>query len=555
MRSAEPKNHPGERDLGAGQVALELDQSSVAAEDQIRDLIRISDPMLSELEFDQLLDELLVRVRDLLGVDTAAILLLDQTTNELVARAAKGIEEEVEQGVRIPVGTGFAGRIARERVAIFIADVDHADIMNPILREKGIRSLLGVPLIVEGDLIGVLHVGSLKPRLFDLRDLAVLDLAAARAAPSIERGRLLSALAKEHNNALMLQRSLLPRRLASLPGVAVAARYNPARDEVGGDWYDAIALPGGQVGVAIGDVVGHGLAAASLMGQLRTALHAYALDGNDPGRTLQLVDRFARRLDDDAMATAAYAVVDLRQEVVRFASAGHPPPILVSADGDTRVVDVDPAPPLGTFGYRPCAETEVRLRPGDSLFFYTDGLIERPGVPLTESINLLVRALRGASDPEEACLMAMDRLTPRLGTRDDVAVIAVQMEAVGPVLELERPARATVLAGIRRALEHWLRGQGIDREVATEILVAVNEACSNAISHAYGPGRGTFTLRLEHIGEAIEAAVVDHGRWRPPRGEERGRGLKIMRAAMDHVDVRTGPDGTEILMRRALRPL
>jgi anti-sigma regulatory factor (Ser/Thr protein kinase) len=123
------------------------------------------------------------------------------------------------------------------------------------------------------------------------------------------------------------------------------------------------------------------------------------------------------------------------------------------------------------------------------------------------------------------------------------------------VLELERPARATVLAGIRRALEHWLRGQGIDREVATEILVAVNEACSNAISHAYGPGRGTFTLRLEHIGEAIEAAVVDHGRWRPPRGEERGRGLKIMRAAMDHVDVRTGPDGTEILMRRALRPL
>jgi anti-sigma regulatory factor (Ser/Thr protein kinase)/putative methionine-R-sulfoxide reductase with GAF domain len=555
MRSAHSRKSPGERELGAGQVALELDESTATAEDQIRDLIRISDPMLSELEFDSLLDELLVRVRDLLRVDTAAILLLDPASNQLVARAAKGIEEEVERGVRIPVGKGFAGRIARERVAIFIADVDHADIMNPILREKGIRSLLGVPLVVEGELIGVLHVGSLHPRVFDLRDLAVLDLAAARAAPAIERGRLLSALAQEHNNALMLQRSLLPRRLASLPGVAVAARYIPARDEVGGDWYDAIALPGGQVGIAIGDVVGHGLAAASLMGQLRTALHAYALDGNDPGRTLQLVDRFARRLDDDAMATAAYAVVDLRQELVRFASAGHPPPILVLADGEARVIDVDPAPPLGTFGYRPSQETEVALRPGDSLFFYTDGLIERPGVPLNESIKLLVSALRGASDAEEVCLMAMDRLTPRLGTRDDVAVIAVQLEPVGPVLELERPARPTALAGIRRALEHWLQGHGIDREVATEIMVAVNEACSNAISHAYGPGRGTFAVRLERAGEYIEATVVDHGHWRAPRDNERGRGLKIMRAAMDSVDVRTGDRGTEVLMRRALRPL
>src|SRR6202035_5933418 len=117
----------------------------------------------SELDLDELLDELLVRIQEVLGVDTVAILLYDEETNELVARAAKGIEEEVEQGVRIPVGRGFAGRIAAERVAIFIADVDHADIMNPILREKGIHALLGVPLIVEGDLIGVLHVGSLYP--------------------------------------------------------------------------------------------------------------------------------------------------------------------------------------------------------------------------------------------------------------------------------------------------------------------------------------------------------------------------------------------------------
>ena len=169
-----------------------------------------------------------------------AILLLDKESQQLVARAAKGIEEEVELGVRIPIGEGFAGRIAGDRVAIFIADVDQADILNPLLRQKGIRSLLGVPLIVEGDLIGVLHVGSLHPRTFAPRDLALLQVAAARAAPAIERTRLFSALAHEHSVAVVLQRSLLPRRLVDVVGVSVAARYIAAHNEVGGDWYDVI---------------------------------------------------------------------------------------------------------------------------------------------------------------------------------------------------------------------------------------------------------------------------------------------------------------------------
>ena len=119
------------------------------------------------MPLEALLDELLTRTREILGVDTVAILLLDDAANELVARAAKGLEEEVERGVRIPVGGGFAGRIAAERTPIYIADVDHAEVLNPILRDKGIRSLLGVPLVVEGRSVGVLHVGTLTPREFD----------------------------------------------------------------------------------------------------------------------------------------------------------------------------------------------------------------------------------------------------------------------------------------------------------------------------------------------------------------------------------------------------
>ena len=133
---------------GVGQVVLSPPGPDQLPTEQVRSLYWLSDPGLSELGLEQLLDELLVRTQDALRVDTVAILLLDDETSQLVARAAKGIEEEVEQGVRIPIGEGFAGRIAAERVAIFIADVNHADILNPILREKGIRSLLGVPLIV-----------------------------------------------------------------------------------------------------------------------------------------------------------------------------------------------------------------------------------------------------------------------------------------------------------------------------------------------------------------------------------------------------------------------
>ena len=540
------------RELGEGQVALELGASALAPFDQIRDVARISDPALSELGFDRLLDELLVRVRELLHVDTAAILLLDRSTDELVARAAKGIEEEVERGVRIPVGGGFAGRIARQRVGIYIADVDHADILNPILREKGISSLLGVPLIVEGDLIGVLHVGSLVPRVFDSRDLSVLELAAARAAPAIERARLLGELQREHGNAVLLQRSLLPRRLDLVPGISVAARYLPAREEVGGDWYDMIELPGGRVGVVIGDVMGHGLQAAALMGQLRTALHAYALIGQSPGRTLELVNQFAISIGPDAMATAAFALVDADAEVVHFASAGHLPPVVISADGGPRPVDVSIAPPLGTYAYNTCPEQELAFGAGETMLLYTDGLIERPRVPLDRSLEQLLDAVTGATTAEDACLLAMDRLVPQRGPRDDVAVIAVRPDPVADVLDIELAADPSRLSGLRRMLARWQRSQGLERAVASEITIAVSEACANAIEHAYGPSGGSVHVRAARIGETVQISVSDRGNWRPPRGEHRGRGFKIMEAAMDSFEARSTDQGIEIVMCRDL---
>jgi anti-sigma regulatory factor (Ser/Thr protein kinase)/putative methionine-R-sulfoxide reductase with GAF domain len=551
MATEEKSMEAGRPRLGAGQTVLEPGGPILAPTEELRTLYQLSDPGLSELGLEELLDELLDRVRDALDVDTVALLLLDRDANELVARAARGIEEEVEQGVRIPLGNGFAGRIAAERVAIFIGDVDHADILNPILRQKGIRSLLGVPLIVEGDLIGVLHVGSLTARTFTQRDLAVLELAAARAAPGIERARLYSELAHERAVAVMLQRNLLPGRLPEVIGVEAAARYLPARAAVGGDWYDVIELPRGLLGIAIGDVVGHGVRAAALMGRLRTALHSYALEGIGPGRTLELVDRFVASIGDDAMATAAYGVFDPGSGKLALATAGHLPPVLISG-GTSATIEVTPAAPLGAFPYSRYPERELVISAGDVLMLYTDGLIERRGVPLTDGIGQLLEVVRDARSAEDACARAMARLVPDEGLDDDVAVVAVESTTVPDELRLELPATPAVLSRTRHMLRRWLRAKGADDVTAAEVVLAVNEACANAIEHAYPPGPASFELSAGEAAGELTIMVRDSGRWRESRDPAQERGARIMSAAMTDVHVNRTDAGTTVLMHRTL---
>ncbi|HVU76381.1 MAG TPA: GAF domain-containing protein [Gaiellaceae bacterium] len=168
--------------------------AEIAAQtDRLRQLQALTDAALAHLDLDELLTELLHRTRDILAVDTVAVLLLDEDTNELVARAAVGIEEEVDEGVRIPVGGGFAGRIAATRRPVILDDVNHSHVLNPILHAKGIRSMLGVPLIAAGEVVGVLHVGSLFPRSFQPEEVELLQLAGDRAAIGIEHARLFAA--------------------------------------------------------------------------------------------------------------------------------------------------------------------------------------------------------------------------------------------------------------------------------------------------------------------------------------------------------------------------
>jgi GAF domain-containing protein/anti-sigma regulatory factor (Ser/Thr protein kinase) len=521
---------------------------------ELEHVYRLADPALSELALEPLLDELLTRAKDILNVDTAAILLLDDEGQELVARAAKGLEEEVERGVRIPVGAGFAGRIAAGRRPIYIADVDHADVLNPILRMKGVRSLLGVPLLVEGAILGVLHVGTVSPREFTNSDAALLQLAAAQAAPAIDRARLFDALDRERRSAVALQRSLLPDRLPNLAGIDAAARYLPARDEVGGDWYDVIALPGGRVGLAIGDVAGHGLRAAALMGQLRTGLRAYALEGHPPGETLKRLDRMLQTIPGRGMATAAYAVVDPVTGTLHYASAGHPPPVLVRGGEEAILLDVSAAPPLGALPFAAYHEVEATLEPGDTILLYTDGLIERRREPLTEGLERLraLTAVRATAD--QLCQRVIEQLVPADGGEDDIAVVALRIMPVEAVVRVRFAADPQVLSQMRRMLGRWLQEHGAQPSEVADITLACGEACANAIEHAYGPGAAYFELEAVHEEGLVTVTVRDTGRWRTPRGGHRGRGLKMIAAAVDELDLRTTDAGTVVVIRHRLGP-
>jgi serine phosphatase RsbU (regulator of sigma subunit)/anti-sigma regulatory factor (Ser/Thr protein kinase) len=539
------------RNLGRGQVFLGTgtEPPVIPRPGQLRGIYRLNDPALSELPLEPLMDALLTRIREILAVDTVAVLLLNEEGDELVARAATGLEEEVERGVRIPVAKGFAGRIASERTPIFIADVDHADLLNPILREKGVRSMLGVPLIVEAELLGVLHVGTLQPRTFTNEDATVLQLAAARVAPAIERARLFDALQQEHRAAVLLQRSLMPDRLPEPVGVSVAARYLPASDEVGGDWYEVIELPTGDVGIAIGDVAGHGVRAATLMGQLRTGLRAYALDGDDPRHVLDRLDRLLQSIRESSMATAAYATYDPETCKLRFASAGHPPPAICSKNREPRLVEMSPGPPLGVLGHVMYTQEELVLEDGELFLLYTDGLVERRGESIDAGFERLLDAMRGAATPEEVCRRVLLQLVSRGTAADDVAFVTLQCATVSEELLLRVPADPAVLAAVRKVLRRWLRTRVSSAKELDMITLACGEACANAIEHSFAPAPALFEVEGKMEDGRVSLAVRDSGEWRAKRGDGRGRGMTIMEAAMD-VEVNATPEGTEVLLRQ-----
>ena len=370
------------------------------------------------------------------------------------------------------------------------------------------------------------------------------------AAITTER---VGALKQAHRNAETLQRSLLPDRLPVAPGVEFASRYLPggAGLEVGGDWYDVFTLPRGRLGLTIGDVVGRGLTAAAAMGQLRTALRAYAIETDSPAAVLARLSRLVAEFEAAQMATLIYAVLDPETRTLSFASAGHPPPLLVGPDGLASYLTDGRSPPLGVAKAAP-AEATVTIRPGSTLVLYTDGLIEGRRGSIAESMEALRSAVEGHhGDLDSLCDDRVLQPPRPESSGDDVALLMVRLLPI-PMgdLRLLLPAEPHVVATLRRAVRQWATQSGASDEEAHDLVVAVGEAVTNVIEHAYTSAGGQVEVEATiRYGLAV-IVVRDRGRWRPHRPDEGGRGLVLMQGLVEKVDVVSGPGGTEIRLSR-----
>jgi serine phosphatase RsbU (regulator of sigma subunit) len=306
------------------------------------------------------------------------------------------------------------------------ADTD-AEI-SPAPADGEVRGEISVPLRARGRTFGSVTVAR-SGAMTDADDDLVENVV-RRAALALDNARLYE---QQREVAVTLQRSLLPRRLPDVAGLRLASRYLPGADgtEVGGDFYDAVALPADRVGVTVGDVMGRGVRAAAVMGQLRASLRGYALENHPPQRVLARVDALVQALEDGELVTAVYGVLEPATGALTIASAGHPAPVVVRADGDVTTLELDPSPPLGVAG-QSFGAVHTRLAPGDTLLLFTDGLVEDRSLPVYEGIEKLCAGLAAdararSGCPDDVCAAALEVMGRGPSHDDDIALLAVTL--------------------------------------------------------------------------------------------------------------------------------
>ena len=413
----------------AEREALLREQAARAEAERVAELVgslqALVDAALAHRTLDDILRELVAQVRGVLDADAATIYLADEEERLSIGASTPG---------EIVGGDEFADTVADSREAMLSVD-DPATERGP---------LVGVPLLAEGEVTGVLVACATPPRVFGGEDLTLLRLAAERVGLAIAHARVYE---REHRIAETLQRSLLPDHLPTLPGLDVAARYLPAASEaeVGGDWYDVIPMAGGAVGLVMGDVAGKGLAGASMVGRLRSALRAYALEGHDGARVVEQLNRLLwTEAEDSQMATMLYVIVDPAASSVHWVNAGHPAPLML-VDGEPEFLAGASSVPLGVLPFPTYEEVSAPMLPGSTLLLYTDGLVERPGENIDDGMAELAARVREApEDPDGLCDHLLETLVPAGGATDDVAILTLRSLPVSDALQRRLPVGARV---------------------------------------------------------------------------------------------------------------
>ncbi|TMK40388.1 MAG: response regulator [Actinobacteria bacterium] len=520
----------------------------------VRRLQSVSDAALAHLEMEDLLPELLGRTSALFEADTAGLLLADRDSGDLILRAVHGLERQAGETTVTPEQGGFLGSLAQAGDAQALAEVGPDAQLHESLAATGVRSVLASPLLSRGEVVGVLYLGSCRPGHFSPEDTVLMGLSAERAAIAIDHAR-----SYEHERGLveMLQRSLLPDRLPRVPQLELTARYLPSGTaaQVGGDWYDAVLLADGQVGLAIGDVVGHGLRAAAVMGELRNALRAYLVEGHGPGHTMEQLNRLVTLSHGEVMvATLSLMILDPETGSARVTSAGHPPPLVMAEPGEARYLDPPRNPPLGVQDRQRYPESECRLDPGATVLFFTDGLVERRGQTIDIGLERLRRAVLAApAELERLAAHVLETIHDDEACHDDVALLAVRsVPRTDQPLALVLPAEPSAVPTARHALGRYLEGIGASGDDVYALALAVSEATANAVEHAYGPEENEVEIEARRHEDGVLVTVRDHGAWRAPRGRTRGRGLKLIEQLNDRLEVDRGKGGTTVRIFRRL---
>jgi signal transduction histidine kinase/FixJ family two-component response regulator len=492
--------------------------------------------------------ELIARVRSNLTASRAR-----EEAALQAARRAERLGQLVQAGIRVAacvepdeVLEALAGEACRlfDAHEVLVVDDEGHERTSGTLRTGSADHAVQVDLAGEGSIRLLLPMTA----EFDAEDRALCEQLAVVGAAALARARLHQA---EHRALRRLQACLLPRELPTHPSLQLAVRYLPANTtaDIGGDWYDVISLPGGRLAAVVGDVVGHGMEAAAAMSSLRNVLRAFLIEGDDAGRALARMHELANRTGAGLTATLCCAIIDPAAGIGDWASAGHPPPLLVGSDGTAAYLEAGPnqQPALGV-GTRPAAtQSGLVVAPGEMLLLYTDGLVERRD--RADGVALLQRRRPcDGIDLDTYCDALIDELAPIEVRRDDVALLALRRTPSSEsVLELRPPAVATAARETRRRLRPWLAAHSFDPDAASDAVVAVSEAVVNAVEHSGITPNEQLTVRARLASGRLDITVRDTGRWRRTREDPlRGFGLKLMRSLMDTVNIDERGDGTRV---------
>jgi len=406
--------------------------------------------------------------------------------------------------------------------------------------EVGARTDL--PLRARGQQIGTIILLGARGRVgTDSEALAEL---AARVSLSVDNTRLYK---RERRLAQILQTALLPTTLPQTPGRAYHAAYVPASDEaeVGGDWYDAFPLADGSIALSIGDVAGHGLDAAVIMGEVRQTFRVAAMYMRDPSAVLDLANQLLLVRHEPIMVTAIFGIYD--GKTFTYGSAGHPPPILCTENGNVDRLPTDGLP-LGIEPNGTRRAWTITIPPSSLLVLYTDGLIEFTR-DVTEGETLLAQAITDEvkSRSSNPALSIRKRILDGRQSSDDVAILTLSVgDCVVKELDLRYSAVPLAASLVRQSIGRLAQGVDLNPDQTFSLQVAVGEAVSNVIEHAYLQTPGPFTVRINKDKDQLHVRIEDEGRWRPARQDGRGYGLSIIRSLMNNVEVNLSSGGTTL---------